>query len=87
LVGKLEGFVGIIENFKTDSNAATDRNFCTGFDGAKFHLDVGSVVRRSANETFENDTELTIVAHDILLFDTIYRKGCHRVKGEDKPSH
>jgi hypothetical protein len=87
LVGKLERLVRIFKNFETDSNAATYGNFGTGFDGAQFHLNVGSVVRRGANETFKNDTELTIVAHDILLFNTIYRKGCHRVKGEDKPSH
>ena len=86
LVGELEGFDAVIKDFKADSDAATDRDLGAGFDGAEFHLDVRGVVWGGAHETLENDTELTIVAHDVLLLDAIDGYGCHGSKGEDKPS-
>ena len=85
-VRKLEGFDRVVEDFEADSDTATHGNLCASLDGAQFHLDVGGVVGRGADETFENDTELAVVAHNVLLFDTINRDRSHKIKGEDKPS-
>ena len=70
-VGELEGLDAVVEDFEADADAAADRDLGAGLDGAEFHLDVGSVVRGGANEALENDAELTIVAHDVLLLDAV----------------
>ena len=71
LIGHLKGLGAVVEDVEADSDAAADRDLGAGLDGAEFHLDVGSVVRGGANEALENDAELTIVAHDVLLLDTV----------------
>jgi hypothetical protein len=85
-VRELEGFDRVVEDFEADTDTTTYGNLCTSLNGAKLHLNVGSVVRGGANETLENNAELAIVAHDVLLFDAINRDRSHKMKGEDKPS-
>jgi len=71
LVGELEGLDAVVEDLEADSDAAADGDLGAGLDRTEFHLDVGGVVRGGADEALENDAELAVVAHDVLLLDTV----------------